>query len=261
MKISYRIVYEIHLLKFWGNPYLKEGYKTMKSLLSILCFAFFLPWLKSQPDFEKLRDLMVRRQLQSRDIDNKEVLRAMRKVPRHLFVPENQQPYAYEDTPLPIGEGQTISQPYMVAYMTQALRLKPEDHVLEIGTGSGYQAAVLSEIVDSVSTIEIVESLGLKAEITLKEMGYDNVRVIVGDGYHGLPESAPFEAIMVTAGAEEIPQPLIDQLAVGGRMIIPVGPHRGVRNLVRLTKRKNGELKRENLMAVRFVPFTRNKYK
>lgn len=231
----------------------------MKSILSIVCFAFFLPWMRSQPDFEELRKQMVRRQLQSRDIKNKSVLDAMRKVPRHLFVPEDQQSRAYMDSPLPIGEGQTISQPYMVAAMTQALDLEAGDHVLEIGTGSGYQAAVLGEIVDSVSTIEIVESLGRRAERTLSALSYDNIRVIVGDGYHGLPESAPFDAIMVTAGAEEIPQPLIDQLAVGGRMVIPVGPHRGVRDLVRLTKRKNGELKRESLMAVRFVPFTRKK--
>lgn len=229
----------------------------MKSLLSILCCAFVLPCCRSQPDYPALRERMVKEQLQGRDIQSRKVLQAMRKVPRHLFVPASQQPYAYADAPLPIGEGQTISQPYMVAFMTQALNLKPDDHVLEIGTGSGYQAAILSELVDSVTTIEIVEPLGLQARERLRAMGYHNVRVLIGDGYHGVPESAPFDAIMVTAGAEHIPKPLIRQLARGGRMVIPVGPHRGVRDLVRLSKNKNGNLRKESLMAVRFVPFTR----
>lgn len=200
---------------------------------------------------------MVKEQLQGRDIQSRKVLKTMRKVPRHLFVPASQQPYAYADAPLPIGEGQTISQPYMVAFMTEALNLKRDDHVLEIGTGSGYQAAILSELVDSVTTIEIVEPLGLQARERLRAMGYRNVRVLIGDGYHGVPESAPFDAIMVTAGAEHIPKPLIRQLAKGGRMVIPVGPHRGVRDLVRLSKNKNGGLQKESLMVVRFVPFTR----
>jgi protein-L-isoaspartate(D-aspartate) O-methyltransferase len=142
--------------------------------------------------------------------------------------------------------------------MTQALRLKASDRVLEIGTGSGYQAAILAELTDTVRTIEIVEPLGKQARERLQDLGYSNVKVRIGDGYDGWPEAAPFDAIIVTAGAESIPKPLIDQLAVGGRLVIPVGPHRGVRDLLRLTKRKNGELKQEQLMKVRFVPFTRD---
>ncbi|WP_370588530.1 protein-L-isoaspartate(D-aspartate) O-methyltransferase [Robiginitalea sp. SC105] len=200
---------------------------------------------------------MVREQLAGRDIGSAAVLRAMRRVPRHLFVPEARQRNAYEDTPLPIGEGQTISQPYMVAFMTQALHLGRGDKVLEIGTGSGYQAAVLSQLTDSVYTIEIVEPLGEAARTRLQELGYGKVQTRIGDGYNGWPEEAPFDAIIVTAGAEEIPQPLVDQLAAGGRMVIPVGPHRGVRDLVLLKKRRNGKVVQESLMAVRFVPFTR----
>ena len=218
-----------------------------------------LGWLHAgvgQAEFEPLRERMVRRQLRDRDIHNKEVLQAMGDVPRHLFVPEQYHSRAYEDRPLPIGEGQTISQPYMVAYMTQVIRPEPGDKVLEIGTGSGYQAAILAELVQEVYSIEIVESLGSQASDRLKSLGYTNVRIRVGDGYHGWPEEAPFDAIVVTAGAEEIPLPLIDQLADGGRLVIPVGPHSGVRELLLLTK-KEGKVRTESLMSVRFVPFTR----
>lgn len=180
----------------------------------------------------------------------------MSKVPREQFVPQEVRFYSYTDGPLPIGEGQTISQPFIVAYMTQVLKLKPGDQVLEVGTGSGYQAAVLAEIVDSVYTIEIVEKLGIKSASLLKSLGYHNVKVRIGDGYHGWPEKGPFDAIIVTAGAEYIPEPLIEQLSDGGRMIIPVGPHRGIRQLVRVIKR-DGKVKKKDLMAVRFVPFTR----
>ena len=231
----------------------------MKSLLAICCCALVWPCCRAQPDYSALRERMVTEQLQGRNIQSRKVLQAMRTVPRHLFVPAEQQPFAYADAPLPIGEGQTISQPYMVAFMTQVLNLKRDEHVLEIGTGSGYQAAILSEIVDSVTTIEIVEPLGLLARERLRVLGYRNVRVRIGDGYHGVPESAPFDAIMVTAGAEQIPEPLIRQLAKGGRMVIPVGPHRGVRDLLLLTKDKDGNIQKERLMAVRFVPFTRKK--
>lgn len=220
------------------------------------CFIFSAGLLSAQDDYQSLRASMVKTQLKARDIYQKATLDAMLKVPRHAFVPENVRPYAYTDGPLPIGEGQTISQPYIVAFMTQALKLKQEDRVLEVGTGSGYQAAVLSEIVDSVFTIEIVKPLGQRAGNLLKTLGYDNVVVRIGDGYHGWKEKAPFDAIMVTAGAEEIPEPLLEQLTDGGKMIIPVGPHRGVRQLVLLTK-TNGKIKRRNLMAVRFVPFVR----
>ena len=220
------------------------------------CFIFSSCLLSPQEDYQSLRASMVKTQLKARDIYHKATLNAMLKVPRHAFVPENVRPYAYTDGPLPIGEGQTISQPYIVAFMTQSLKLKQEDRVLEVGTGSGYQAAVLSEIGDSVFTIEIVKPLGQRAGNLLKTLGYDNVVVRIGDGYHGWKEKAPFDAIMVTAGAEEIPEPLLEQLADGGKMIIPVGPHRGIRQLVLLTK-NDGKIKRRNLMAVRFVPFVR----
>ncbi len=222
------------------------------AFLAVLGFAVI-----AQDDYPTQRKTMVETQLKARDIDEKATLLAMEKVPREQFVPKEYRMYSYTDGPLPIGEGQTISQPYIVAYMTQSLGLKPGHRVLEVGTGSGYQAAVLAEIVDSVYTIEIVRSLGLRSRSLLKSLGYLNVQVKIGDGYHGWEEKGPFDAIMVTAGAEEIPQPLIDQLKNGGRMIIPVGPHRGVRQLVQLDK-KNGKIRRKNVMAVRFVPFTRS---
>ena len=209
-----------------------------------------------EPDYTSLRLQMVSEQLEARDIYSRSTLEAMEAVPRHLFVPKAQRPYAYVDGPLPIGHQQTISQPYIVAFMTQALRLKKTDKVLEVGTGSGYQAAVLAKIVDSVFTIEIVEPLGLQAKKRLARLGYDKVTVRVGDGYHGWPEKAPFDAIMVTAGAESLPQPLVDQLADGARMVIPIGPHGGIRQLV-LVQKKKGKIKTTELMSVRFVPFTR----
>ena len=211
-----------------------------------------------QTDYQVRRELMVKMQLQGRDIHDLATITAMLNVPRHEFVPETMKKHAYSDRPLPIGSGQTISQPYIVAFMTQALHLKSGHRVLEIGTGSGYQAAVLAKIVDKVYTIEIVEDLAISAKKRLKDLGYSNVEVIWGDGYHGLPTKAPFDAVMVTAGADSIPQPLIDQLKVGGRMIIPVGPHNGIRQLVLVIKKKNKIIKK-NVMPVRFVPFTRNK--
>ena len=212
---------------------------------------------QAQIDFPAQRKTMVETQLKVRDIYDRATLKAMSTVPREQFVPQEVRMYSYSDGPLPIGEGQTISQPYIVAFMTQALRLKSDSRVLEVGTGSGYQAAVLAEIVDSVYTIEIVEKLGVKSRNLLQSLGYDNVHVRIGDGYHGWPEKAPFDAIIVTAGAEEIPKPLVEQLKNGGKMIIPVGPHRGVRQLVRVEK-KDGKIRKKELMAVRFVPFTRN---
>ena len=222
-------------------------------LLWVLLLPALLP---AQETYQQMREEMVRTQLEGRDVHRSSVLEAMRKVPRHAFVPEEYRQWAYSDQPLPIGEGQTISQPYIVAYMTQELRIKPADRVLEIGTGSGYQAAVLGELAREVYTIEIVESLGRTAGRRLKALGYDNVQVRVGDGYNGWPEAAPFDAIMVTAGAEELPQPLLDQLAEDGRMIIPIGPHGGVRQLTLIT-RKKGSFRSEKLMPVRFVPFVR----
>ena len=228
----------------------------MKFRLFLTVLLVISNYLVAQVDYKEMRVTMVERQLRGRDIYQKATLDAMLKVPRHAFVPEEMKPYAYSDRPLPIGEGQTISQPYIVAYMTQAARLKKSDRVLEVGTGSGYQAAVLAEIVDSVYTIEIVEVLGKRARNQLKKLGYKNVEVRIGDGYHGWKEKAPFDAIIVTAGAETIPDPLVEQLADGGKMLIPVGPHRGIRQLVLLEK-KAGKIKRRNLMAVRFVPFVR----
>ncbi|MEJ2584256.1 MAG: protein-L-isoaspartate(D-aspartate) O-methyltransferase [Robiginitalea sp.] len=228
----------------------------MRFILFIFLLAFGMQGAAGQLSYRQQREKMVAEQLQARDIYKSSVLEAMAEVPRHVFVPEDYRPWAYRDQALPIGEGQTISQPYIVAYMTQALRLRPEDRVLEIGTGSGYQAAILSLLTRQVYTIEIVESLGLAARERLKSLGYDNIAVHVGDGYNGWPSQAPFDAIMVTAGAEQLPQPLMDQLAEDGRMIIPIGPNGGVRQLTLVTKKK-GKYKFEKLMPVRFVPFVR----
>jgi len=189
------------------------------------------------------------------------VLDVMRRTPRHLFVPPAQIPNAYEDRPLPIGHGQTISQPYMVAKMTELLETKKEHRVLEIGTGSGYQAAVLSPLVAEVFTIEIVAPLGREAGERLKALGYKNVEVRIGDGYLGWPEKAPFDRIIVTAGAEEIPMPLVEQLKPGGRMVIPVGPHWQTQVLQVVTKGARGprDFRVEDVMGVVFVPLVREK--
>lgn len=225
-------------------------------MIFVCAFFFSMGTTLAQIDFKAQREHMVKVQLRNRDITDKATLEAMLKVPRHQFVPQNLQEVAYTDGPLPIGEGQTISQPYIVAYMTQVLELQPGHKVLEIGTGSGYQAAVLGEIVDSVYTMEIVQKLGHSARKRLKKLRYNNIQVRIGDGYHGWSEKAPFDGIMVTAGAEQVPPKLLEQLEEGGRMIIPIGPHQGIRQLVLITKKK-GKIKRKNVMAVRFVPFTR----
>lgn len=204
------------------------------------------------------RDRMVEDQLVNRDISDEATLAAMRTVPRHRFVPDDVRPAAYDDTPLPIGHGQTISQPYIVAYMTQAGRITRDSRVLEIGTGSGYQAAILAELSDHVYSIEIVQPLAERAAATLKDLGYDRVHLRIGDGYNGWPEAAPFDVIVVTAGAEAIPPKLVDQLKDGGRMIIPVGPPHGTQSLVLVTKDK-GKVRERTMMLVRFVPFTREK--
>ena len=196
---------------------------------------------------------MVEQQLLARDITDPRVVRAMRRVPRDRFVPPDQRPRAYEDRPLPIGHRQTISQPYIVAYMTQALRLTPDAKVLEVGTGSGYQAAVLAELAAAVYSIEIVTQLAERARDTLAELGYTNVQVRHGDGYAGWPEQAPFDAIMVTAAPDHVPQPLIDQLALGGRLIIPVGQNR--QTLTILTRTEDG-VEQETTLPVLFVPMT-----
>ncbi|WP_063768708.1 protein-L-isoaspartate(D-aspartate) O-methyltransferase [Verrucomicrobium sp. BvORR034] len=202
------------------------------------------------------RRRMVEAQLQAPDrgIRHEGVLKAMLEVPRHEFVPAKFRSDAYDDRPLPIGHDQTISQPFIVAFMTEALDPKPTHRVLEIGTGSGYQAAVLARLVKEVFTIEIVEPLGRRAEADLKRLGYNNVQVRVGDGYAGWPEHAPFDTIIVTCAPDHVPQPLTDQLKEGGRLIIPVGGQ-GAQSLV-LIRKKDGKLKREQVMDVRFVPMT-----
>lgn len=203
-------------------------------------------------DFQKRRENMVFTQIKARGVHDKKVLDAMLKVERHRFVPEEYIEEAYEDHPLPVGEGQTISQPYIVAYMTEVLDLDKASRVLEVGTGSGYQAAVLAEICDSVYSIEIFSSLADKAKKTLESLNYTNVFIKTGDGYKGWKEHSPFDAIIVTCAPSHIPDPLQEQLAEGGRMIIPVGEHYS-QELVLLEK-VNGKLKQKYVLPVRFVP-------
>lgn len=220
-------------------------------------FSFFFFTIPLQ-DYKKQREKMVSDQIEDRGIHDQQVLRAMREVERHWFVPENNRSNSYEDRPLGIGYGQTISQPYIVAYMTEMLKLQPNYRVLEIGTGSGYQAAVLAKIVREVYTIEIVTQLGDSAAARLKRLGYKNISVKNADGYHGWTENAPFDAIMVTAAAEFIPPPLIQQLKDGGRMIIPIGsPY--LTQWLMLVEKKNGKMTTKRLIPVSFVPFTRKK--
>ncbi|MCZ7546170.1 MAG: protein-L-isoaspartate(D-aspartate) O-methyltransferase [Anaerolineae bacterium] len=202
------------------------------------------------------REEMVMRQITGRDVSDPETLKAMRAVPRHAFVPESLQDQAYADHPLPIGYGQTISQPYIVALMTEALDLQPGERVLEIGTGSGYQAAVLAEIVDEVYTIEIVGALAEQAQAVFADLGYDRITVKHADGYFGWEEYAPFDAIIVTAAPDHVPQPLLNQLADGGRLVIPVGPPGGYQSLWLYT-RAGDDYQAENLGGVIFVPLTR----
>jgi protein-L-isoaspartate(D-aspartate) O-methyltransferase len=202
------------------------------------------------------RARMVDWQIEGRGLRDPNVLTAMRVVPRHAFVPETEDRYAYADRPLPIGYEQTISQPYIVAFMTETLKLDPNSTVLEIGTGSGYQAAVCAEICRQVYTIEIVEDLAKSAMKRLKELGYPNVSVKAGDGYFGWPEHAPFDAIIGTAAAGRIPEPLIQQLKPGGRMILPYSDREGLQYLLLITKDQKGELRKSTVMPVRFVPMT-----
>ncbi|MGM1055716.1 MAG: protein-L-isoaspartate(D-aspartate) O-methyltransferase [Bacteroidota bacterium] len=225
-------------------------------LISVLLLFSIAP--AEQDKYQKDRQQMVKTQLEARGINHKPTLNAMRSVERHRLVPPGQMQYAYEDRPLPIGFGQTISQPYMVAYMTEVIRPTAGMKILEIGTGSGYQAAVLAEIVDEVYTIEIVEELAKTAKSRLKEMGYTNIHVKEGDGYFGWEEHAPFDAIIVTAASEFIPPPLIEQLKEGGKMVIPVGAPFTSQQLMLVEKQKDGKRKTRNLIPVRFVPFTRN---
>lgn len=209
-------------------------------------------------DFRTARLNMVERQLRQRGIRDERVLQAMGEIPRHLFVPESWRSWAYVDGPLPIGEEQTISQPYIVALMSESLELQGTETVLEVGTGSGYQAAVLSRLAKQVYSIEIIPQLAETARTRLAALGYTNVTVIVGDGNLGWPQAGPYSAIMVTAAAPQIPQALLDQLAEGGRMVLPVVVNEGEQQLLRLRKQGN-VITRENLGAVRFVPLVEGK--
>jgi protein-L-isoaspartate(D-aspartate) O-methyltransferase len=236
---------------------IRQAYVHIRILLvAILLVTMVDPSAMGQ-DYKKLREKMVRTQIQADGITHQPTLKAMRTVPRHLFVPEEYLERAYNDGPLPIGYGQTISQPYIVAFMTQIINPKATDKVLEIGTGSGYQAAVLSAIVRQVFTIEIVPELGELAKTRLKEMGYSNVYVRVADGFYGWKEHGPFDAIVVTAAAEFIPPPLVAQLKDGGKMIIPIGSPFLVQNLI-LVKKKGSKLITQSVLPVKFVPFTRS---
>ena len=233
----------------------------MRALL-LFTALLAMPACGSEPDYERLRREMVEEI--SADPSglpagfSPQVKEAMLKVQRHLFVPPAVQRNAYDNVPLPIGHAQTISQPYIVGLMTHVLGLRKEDRVLEIGTGSGYQAAVLAEIVAKVYTIEIVPPLATEARERLARLGYRNVEVRTGDGYKGWPEQAPFDAIMVTAGAEETPAPLIEQLKPGGKLVIPLGPS-GYQRLTLIEKQPDGRIRSREIIPVRFVPFTRER--
>ncbi len=207
--------------------------------------------MKRKINFARERERMVSEQIEARGVKDRAVLKAMLKVPRHMFVPEDVQSYAYHDEPLPIGEGQTISQPYIVAYMTEVLHLGGQDRVLEVGTGSGYQAAVLAEIVREVYTVEIIEYLTIKAKAVLEELGYKNIYFKIGDGTLGWEEHKPYDAIVVTAAPARVPKALQEQLKISGRMIIPVGSM--YQELVLVTKGEK-KIKKKKLLPVRFVP-------
>jgi len=224
-------------------------------VLIAIGFVFARPAIAADDPFAPARQRMVAELAGSgRAITNARVLAVMGKVPRHEFVPEHLRSKAYHDRPLPIGHGQPISEPYVVAFMTEKIDPKPADRVLEIGTGSGYQAAVLAELTAEVYTIEIIEDLANRAAATLQRLGYTNVQVRAGDGYKGWPEAAPFDAIIVTCAPEKVPQPLIDQLKDGGRMIIPVGSS-SKQQLV-LLRKHDGKLDRQAVLPIHFVPMT-----
>jgi protein-L-isoaspartate(D-aspartate) O-methyltransferase len=227
--------------------------KTSVFILPLFTLLIFSALVSADDAYTFARKRMIEQDVRGRGVKDSMVLEVMGAVPRHLFVDASYRDRAYEDHPLPIGEGQTISQPYVVALMTEALRLRPADRVLEIGTGSGYQAAVLAKIVKEVYTIEIRQPLVIKAEKTLADLGYLNVRVKFADGYFGWEEHAPFDAIIITAAANHIPPPLIKQLKEGGRLIVPLGSTVYYQTLTLATKRK-GELEIEQLSPVAFVP-------
>jgi protein-L-isoaspartate(D-aspartate) O-methyltransferase len=224
--------------------------------LAVILLSSFYSIHNYRDKYEKVRQRMVSEQIVARGIADQKVIQAMIKVERHRFVPKNIERMAYEDRPLPIGEGQTISQPYIVALMTETLELKKNMRVLEIGTGSGYQAAILAEIVKEVYTIEILEALGLKAKNTLDNLSYKNINFKIGDGYKGWAENAPFDAIIVTCAPTDIPKPLETQLKEGGKMIIPLGG--SITQELVLFEKQNGKLIKKVVAPVRFVPMIRN---
>ncbi len=247
-------------MKCGKNFKMKPGSSAWRAAGGWIFLGFILTaaaYEMTDEDFSRKRDQMVTGQIQSRGVMDPEVIAAMRRVPRHFFVPKGFQHLAYEDHPLEIGHGQTISQPYIVGLMSQLLGTARGDKVLEIGTGSGYQAAVLAEMGTEVYTIEIVEALARRAEEALQSLGYKNVQVRAGDGYQGWPEHAPYDGIIVTAAPEEIPQPLIDQLKKGGTMVVPVGPAGNIQRLMLIRKEPDGTLTRTALDPVRFVPMVR----
>jgi len=227
----------------------------VRRLLAVLLLAA-LTLAAADDDFADARRRMVEQQIRARGIEDPAVLAALETVPRHLFVPADQRAQAYADHPLPIGAGQTISQPYMVALMTSLLGLKPGSKVLEVGTGSGFQAAVLSRIAGEVYTIEILKPLAERARHTLADLGYRNVHVRAGDGFQGWPEEAPFDAIIVTAAAPIVPDPLLRQLKRGGKLVIPVGNRDTLQNLLVYTRRADGSFDHASVLPVRFVPMT-----
>ena len=226
---------------------------------AVMVFTFFSrDHAVAAADYAAERERMVSEQIEARGIRDTRVLESFRKTPRHRFVPEAERSHAYQDYPLPIGEGQTISQPYIVALMTELARPRATDRALEVGTGSGYQAAVLAPLVAHVYTIELEPSLARTAETLLRELKYENVTTRTGDGYAGWPDEAPFDVIIVTAAPDHVPQPLLDQLKVGGRLVVPVGPLYSTQELQIIEKNAAGELKTRNVTLVRFVPLRRS---
>jgi protein-L-isoaspartate(D-aspartate) O-methyltransferase len=232
-------------LRFWGIVF---------TCLCLVFFFFTSTGFAEESEYTEQRNRMVKQTIEDRGVSDPEVLQAMYTVPRHEFVPEDLRKYAYEDRPLPIGLGQTISQPYIVAYMTELLKVDKNSKTLEIGTGSGYQAAILAEIVKDVYTIEIFEELGEKAQERFERLEYQNVTTKVGDGYYGWEEFAPFDGIIVTCAADHIPPPLIEQLKPRGRMVIPVGGVFQVQMLMLVMKDDEGKVTVKNMLPVRFVP-------
>ncbi|MFP4018686.1 MAG: protein-L-isoaspartate(D-aspartate) O-methyltransferase [Bacteroidales bacterium] len=224
----------------------------MKKLLLTILIIGLLPVIVVAQKYDREKQQMVKQQIVDRGIKDPKVIAAMKDVDRHVYVPKNYRDMAYSDRPLPIGDGQTISQPYIVALMTESLELEEGDKVLEIGTGSGYQAAVLSHITSEIYSIEIIEELAEEAKENLQKQGYDSIKLKIGDGYKGWGEYAPFDAIIVTCAPSDIPEPLKEQLAEGGRMVIPIGD-KFIQELV-LLKKKNGELEKQEISSVRFVP-------